>query len=139
MESGFFRCGDGPYVIFVYVAWGEGSPGYIIGPEVCKGATVTTFVEWEWVNHANRVSGGYFNENGAKVYLIKYGTGTSPGVASNLTDNNGEAYSVRSSHIIDNFLVYQYTARNTQIRSYYHDWFGRGRGPGQRRESMLPR
>ena len=60
------------------------------------------------------MSGGYFNENGDKVYLIQYDTGTSPCLELNQTDNNGEAYTVRSSHI-SNFLVYEYAALNTQI------------------------
>ena len=114
VESGLFRCSDGPYVIFVYMGWGTGSPGYVIGPEVPPGATVTTFAEWQYIGNTNLMSGGYFNESGDKVYLIQYDTGTSPCVELNQTDNNGEAYTVRSSHI-SNFLVYEYAALNTRI------------------------
>jgi len=115
VESGLFKCSDGPYKIFVYIGWGDGSPGYVIPDfDVPEGATVTTFAEWECVDNTNLVSGGYFNENDEKVYLIQYDTGTSPCVQSNQTDNNGEAYTVqrgRKAH----FLVDKYTALNTQI------------------------
>ena len=116
VESGLFRCSDDPYVIFVFVNWGLGSPGYVIGPEVAEGATVTTFAEWECIGNTNIVSGGYFNERGDKVYLIRYNTRTSPCVELNQTDNNGEAYTVPSdftSH--SHFLVHEITTLNFNI------------------------
>ena len=114
VESGLFKCGDGPQKIFVYIGWGDGSPGYVIPDfDVVEGATVTTFAEWECVNNRNLVSGGYFSTSG-KVYLIQYDTRTSPCFQSDQTDNNGEAYTVRKGKKA-NFLVDKYTALNTRI------------------------
>ena len=115
VESGLFKCSDGPYKIFVYIGWGDGSPGYVIPQDdVPEGAIVTTFAEWECVDNTTLVSGGYFTENSEKVYLIQWKTPTSPCVNSNQTDNNGEAYTVRRSGKA-NFPVTEYTALNTQI------------------------